>query len=181
MSDDYKINVKKATEAFDANTWNKWDNRIGFHLKMVGNLISKKLSQILFGLSSQDRCAIVLQLVEENYGDDLSNFPTSNIVHQLYQPFHEKLEKPCKALVLCVEDYMINCLEYIPETVLPTEASYKLPLSQKLIKTIKDVAGKSKAKCMKFAKQMLKMVEKDFTVNPHYVTTFTDLKTKESV
>ena len=94
MSDDYKISVKKTTEAFDANTCNKWDNRIGFHLKVVGNLISKELSQILLELSSQDRRATVLQLVEENYGDGLSNFPTSNIVHQLYQPFHENLEKP---------------------------------------------------------------------------------------
>ena len=97
---------------------------------MVGNLSSKELCPLLLRLSSQDRHAIVLQLVEENYSDGLSNFPTSNIVHQLCQPLHEKLEKPCKALVLWVEDYMINCLEYIPETVLPTETGYKLPLSQ---------------------------------------------------
>ena len=159
----------------------RWANRIDFHLKMVENLISRELRQILLGLSSQDRRAIVLQLVEENYSNGLSNYPTSNIVHQLYQPFHEKLEKSCKALVLCVENYMISCLEYVPETVLPTEAIYKLPLSQKLIKTIKDITGKSKAKCMKFAKQMLKAVEKDFTINPHYMTIFTDLKMKESV
>ena len=148
---------------------------------MVGNLNSKELCQILLELSSQDRRAIVLQLVEENYGDGLSNFSTSNIVHQLYQPFHEKLEKPCKPLVLWVEDCMISCLEYISEPVLPTEASYKLPLSQKLIKTIKDVVGKNKAKCMKFAKQMLKVVERVFTINPHYVTIFTNLKKKEGV
>ena len=94
MRDDYKIDVEKVTEVFDANTCNRWDSRIGFHLKMVENLISRELCQILLGLSSQDWCAIVLQLVEENYGDGLSNFATSNIVHQLYQPFREKLEKP---------------------------------------------------------------------------------------
>ena len=144
---------------------------------MVGNFISKQLCQILLELSSQDRRAIVLQLVEENYGDGLSNFPTSNIVHQRYQPFHEKLEKPCKLLVLWVQDHMISCLEYISEPVLPTETSYKLPLSQKLIKTIKDIVGKNKAKCIKFAKQMLKVIEKVFTINPHYITIFTNLKT----
>ena len=51
---------------------------------MVENLISKELCQILLGLSSQDRRVIVLELIEENYGDGLSNFPTSNIVHRLY-------------------------------------------------------------------------------------------------
>ena len=34
---------------------------------------------------------------------------------------------------------------------------------------------------MKFAKQMLKVVEKVFTFNPHYMIIFTNLKTKESV
>ena len=98
VSDDYKIDVEKVTEAFDANTCNRWNSRIGFHLKMVENLISREMCQILLRLSSQDRRAIVLQLVEENYGDGLSNFPTSNIVHQLYQPFHKKLEESCKLL-----------------------------------------------------------------------------------
>ena len=75
---------------------------------------------------------------------------------------------------------MISCLEYVPETVLPTEAIYKLPFSQKLIKTTKDVVGKSNVKRMEIAEQMLKVVEKVFTVNPHYMTIFANLKTKVS-
>jgi hypothetical protein len=177
---DYEIKSEITVEAFNPQARDKWDDRIAYHLKMIGKCTSEEIQKILSRFSSHKESARVLQSIEDNYGGGLPNFPSSNIIQQLYQPYHTKLEKPCKDLVLWVEEYMIMCLAYILETVLPAEASYKLPLSRELNKIIKNVIENSKEKCMENVKQMLEMEEKVFTVNPYYLAIFKHLKEKES-
>jgi hypothetical protein len=176
---DYEIKSDQVVQAFDPHTRDKWDDRIAYHLKMIGKWASEEIHKILSSFSSQNQGAKILQSIEENYGGGLPNFPSSNIIQQLYQPYHKKLETPCKSLVVWVEQYMTSCLAYILETVLPAEASYKLPLSRELNKIIKGVIENSKEKCMENVEQMLKMEEKVFTVNPHYMAIFKNMKIKE--
>ncbi|CAF1431581.1 unnamed protein product, partial [Adineta ricciae] len=118
-------------------------------------------------------------IIDENYGGGLPNFPTSNIVQQLYQPCHKKLEEPCKQLVAYVAKYMVACLEYILKKVLPAEASYKDALVHEISKIVKATIEKSKEKCLESVQQMLEMEERVFTVNPQYMKTFTELKKSE--
>ncbi|UJR07356.1 hypothetical protein I4U23_011642 [Adineta vaga] len=173
---DYAINTEKAGETFDPKARNKWDERIAFHLKMIGKETSNQIQQILSQFASEKQRGITLKLIEENYGGGLPNFPTFNIIQQLYQPCHKKLERPCKELVVWVEDYITCCLMYILESVLPKEAAYKLSLGQELSKIIKKTIGTSKEKCMEHVQQMLEIEEKVFTVNPQYMNTFMELK-----
>ena len=177
---DYAIKSEQVAEAFDPQARDKWDDRIAYHLKMIGKWTSKEIQKILSSFSSQNQGAKMLQSIEENYGGGLPNFPSSNIIQQLYQPYHRKIETPCKSLVVWVEQYMTSCLAYILETVLPVEASYKLPLSRELNKIIKGVMEKSKEKCMENVEQMLQMEEKVFTVNPYYMAIFKNIKTNDS-
>jgi hypothetical protein len=177
---DYEIKSEKTGEKFDPQARDKWDDRIAYHLKMIGKYTSGEIQKILSRFSSKNESVRVLQSIEENYGGGLPNFPSSNIIQQLYQPYHKQLEKPCKELVLWVEEYMTRCLAYILETVLPAEANYKLSLSRELSKIIKSVIENSKAKCMENVQQILEMEEKVFTVNPYYLTIFKHLKEKES-
>lgn len=177
---DYAIKSDQVAEAFDPQARNKWDDRIAYHLKMFGKCASEEIEKILSSFSSPNQGAKVLQSIEENYGGGLPNFPSSNIIQQLYQPYHKKIETPCKSLVVWVEQYMTSCLAYILETVLPAEASYKVALSRELNKIIKGVMEKSKEKCMENVEQILQMEEKVFTVNPHYMAIFKNIKTKDS-
>ena len=173
---DYAINTETATEKFDPQARDKWDDRIAFHLKMIGKVTSEEIHQVLSQFSSQQQSTAVLKLIEQNYGGGLPNFPTFGIIQQLYQPCHKKLEKPCKDLVLWVEDYIVSCLEYILGIVLPAEASYKIPLAREISKIIRNMIKKSREKCMENVEQMLEIEEKVFTVNPHYTNTFMTLK-----
>ena len=177
---DYVIKSGQVAEAFDPQARNKWDDRIAYHLKMIGKWASTEIHKILSTFSTQNQSASVLQSIEENYGGGLPNFPSSNIIQQLYQPYHKKLEAPCKSLVVWVEQYMISCLAYILDTVLPAEANYKVPLTRELNKIIKDVIETSKNKCMENVEQMLQMEEKVFTVHPYYMAIFKNMKTNES-
>lgn len=173
---DYEIKSEKAAEKFDPQARDKWDDRIAYHLKMIGKCTSHEIQQTLSKLHSQDQSAQVLKAIEENYGGGLPNFPSPNIIQQLYQPHYRKLQKPCKDLVIWVEEYMTKCLAYILDKVLPAEANYKLPLSRELNKIIKGVIENSRAKCMENVEQMLEMEEKVFTVNPYYSKIFKELK-----
>ena len=175
---DYEIDAEKATQTFDPLARDKWDDRIAYHLKMIGIFTSNQINEILSQITSKKQSELS-KLIDENYGGGLPNFPSSNIIQQLYQPYHKKLEKPCKSLVNWVEDYISSCLEYILQTVLPAEASFKLPLAREISKTIRSVIGKCKEKCMENVDQLLKMEEKVFTVNPNYMSTFTFLKREE--
>ncbi|CAF1044035.1 unnamed protein product [Adineta steineri] len=140
---DYEIKSEKAGEKFDQHARGKWDDRIAYHLKMIGKCTSEEIKKILSKFTSEQHKPQVLQSIEENYGGGLPNFPSSNIIQQLYQPYHRELEKPCKDLVLWVEEYMIACLAYILRTVLPAQANYTLPLSHELIKIIKASVNKT--------------------------------------
>jgi hypothetical protein len=177
---DYEIKSEQVAQAFDPQARDKWDDRIAYHLKMIGKWASNEINKILSSFSSQNQGAKVLQSIEENYGGGLPNFPSSNIIQQLYQPYHKQLEVPCKSLIVWVEQYMTSCLAYILETVLPAEAGYKLPLSRELNKIIRGVIENSKEKCMENVEQMLKMEEKVFTVNSYYMEIFKNMKNKES-
>jgi hypothetical protein len=177
---DYEIKSEQVVKKFDPQARDKWDERIAYHLKMIGQWASKEIHKILSSFSSQSQGAKVLQAIEENYGGGLPNFPSSNIIQQLYQPYHKQLETPCKSMIVWVEQYMTSCLGYMLEIVLPAEASYKLPLSRELNKIIKGVIENSKEKCMENVEQMLKMEEKVFTVNPHYMSVFKNMKSTTS-
>jgi hypothetical protein len=177
---DYEIKTERTGEVFDRHARDKWDDRIAYHLKMIGKWTSGEIQQILSVFSSQDQSVRMLQSIEENYGGGLPNFPSTNIIQHLYQPYHKQIEKPCKELVLWVEEYMTRCLAYILDTVLPAETSYKVSLSRELCKIIKSVIENCKEKCMENVEQMLEMEEKVFTVNPYYLAVFKHLKEKES-
>ena len=176
---DYEINPEKGVQKFDPHARDKWDDRIAYHLKMIQKYTSHQIEQILSQFSSNNQTTLSSKLIEENYGGGLPNFPSSNIVQQLYQPYHRQLEKPCKALVIWVEEYMVRCLEYILSAIIPAEASYKMVLGRDILKIVKDVLGKSREKCLENVQQLLIMEEKVFTVNPHYMRIFTSLKEKE--
>ncbi|CAF1048244.1 unnamed protein product [Adineta steineri] len=177
---DYEIKSEKTGEKFNQHAREKWDDRIAYHLKMIGKCTSEEIQKILSKFTSERQKPQVLQSIEENYGGGLPNFPSSNIIQQLYQPYHKQLEKPCKNLVLWVEEYMTACLAYILKTVLPAEATYTLPLSRELNNITKDIIQHSKEKCMESVHQMLEMEEKVFTVNPYYLAIFKKLKPNES-
>lgn len=176
---DYQIDIDRAGEKFDPNAFEKCDDRIAFHLKMIGKCTSKRIEQILSQFSRQDKGKLALKSIEENYGGGLPNFPSSNIIQQIYQPYHYQLEQPCKDLVLWVERYMVLCLEYILARVLPTEVNYREPLTREISKIIREFIGQSRKRCMENVEQILKMEERVFTVNPYYMTIFQCLKEKE--
>lgn len=177
---DYEINTAKPIEPFDPHVREKWDDRIAFHFKMIGNWTSDTLNRIFSQFASQDRKRVAMKLVEENYGGGLPNFPSFTIIQQLYQPYHRELRKPCTDLVLWVEDYTFCCLKYVLESMLPQEAFYKVPLINEMVKIIKDVVTENKNNCMKSVELMLQIEEKVFTVNPHYMELFHRLKSKET-
>ena len=176
---DYEIKCEQATVPFDPQARDRWDDRIAYHLKMIEEWTSKEIQSILSSFSAQNKGAKVLQSIEENYGGGLPNFPSSNIIQQLYLPYHRKLENPCKFLVVWVEQYMSTCLGYILDTIIPAEASYKLALARELNKIIKGVMEHSREKCLENVEQMLRMEEKVFTVNPYYMAIFKRLKADE--
>ncbi|CAF1504917.1 unnamed protein product, partial [Adineta ricciae] len=176
---DYAIDTEKATNGFDPLNTQNWDERIAFHLKMFVKAISTQLHEILSKFSLTKQKTNIANIIDENYGGGLPNFPTSNIVQQLYQPCHKKLEEPCKQLVAYVAKYMVACLEYILKKVLPAEASYKDALVHEISKIVKATIEKSKEKCLESVQQMLEMEERVFTVNPQYMKTFTELKKSE--
>jgi len=177
---DYEIDIDKTSDKFDPNKSAEWDDRIAFHLKMIMKYTSKKIHDIFSKFSAQEHSANAVRSIEQNYGGGLPNFPSTNIVQQLYQPYHKKLEAPCKYLVNWVENYMIRCLEFILDKVLPNEATFKLYLGREISKIIRNVIAQSKEKCMENVEQILKMEEKVFTVNPQYMKTFNDLKKNAS-
>ena len=163
-------------EVFNPEARDTWDDRIAYHLKMIEEWTSKEIQSVLSSFSPKKQGVKALQAIEKNYGGGLPNFPSSNIIQQLYQPYHRNLEKPCQFMVLWVEQYMTVCLDYILDKVLPSEASYKSTLGRELSKIIIGVMKNSREKCMESVEQMLKMEEKVFTVNPHYMTLFDSLK-----
>ncbi|CAM4948963.1 unnamed protein product [Rotaria socialis] len=176
---DYEIQSGQVAKTFDPTARDQWDDRIAYHLKMIGKCTSAEIKRILSTFSSPNQGTQMLQSIEENYGGGLPNFPSSNIIQQLYQPYHKQLETPCKSLVVWVEQYMTSCLAYILEKVIPAEASYKLPLSRELNKVIKGVIENSRVKCMENVEQMLKMEEKVFTVNSNYMDIFKKLQASD--
>lgn len=176
---DYEIDVQKGTQHFDPHARDKWDDRIAYHLKKIQEYTSKEINNILSQFSSANQSSVSSKLIEENYGGGLPNFPSSNIVQQLYQPYHKQLDKPCRALVTWVEEYMVRCLEYVLSKVLPEGASYTMALGRDIVKIIREVIGTSRKQCMDNVEQMLKMEEKVYTVNPHYMEVFTILKQRE--
>jgi hypothetical protein len=177
---DYEIKAAGTPAKFDPRARDRWDDRIAYHLKMIGKCASEEIEKIFSGFSSKDLSKTMLRAIEENYGGGLPNFPSSNIIQQLYQPYHQQLAKPCRELVLWVEDYMTECLVYILAGILPAQVHYKEPLARELHKTIKGVIEHSREKCMHNVEQMLEMEEKVFTVNPHYLALFNQMKEKES-
>jgi hypothetical protein len=174
---DYDIDIEKAAENFDPRACEKWDDRIAFHLKMFVQVTSNGIQQILSQFASARQNA--LKVIEENYGGGLPNFPTSNIIQQLYQPCHRKLEGPCKQLISWVAEYIVRCLENILNRVLPEGASYRVSLGREVSKLIQNLIGKSQEKCLENVQQMLEMEENVFTVNPQYMKTFLELKQSE--
>lgn len=122
---DYEIRANQAEEQFNPNARDSWDDRIAYHIKMIGKWTSKEIHKVLSSFTSREHTTGMLKSIEQNYGGGLPNFPSSNIIQQLYQPYHKLIEEPCKSLVIWVEQYMVACLAYILEKTLPAEASYK--------------------------------------------------------
>lgn len=175
---EYEIKPEQTGIKFDPDAHDKWDERIAYHLKMIGAWVSQKIQEIFSNFSTKNQCTIVLQSIEENYGGGLPNIPSTNIVQHLYKPYHQKLAEPCKYAVLWIEQYISACLAFILGRVIPAEASYKETLSRELNGVIKNVIENCKEKCMENVEQMLMMEEKVFTVNPYYIEVFNKRKSE---
>jgi len=170
---DYEIDTKKNPAPFDPRAHDKWDDRIAYHFKKIGEFTSKQIKKILNDFTATDMH--VEQLIQDNYGGGLPNFPSSNIIQQLYQPYHRKIQEPCKQIVLWVENYIICCLSYILENILPADANFRAALMRELGKTIQSAIKNSKENCMTSVERMLQMEERVFTVNPRYMELYSTM------
>lgn len=172
MRGDYEIKFDENSSFWNPTQQDQWDDRIAYHLKMGIRHTSKEIDDIFSKISTTEHQTKMRQAVQNNYGGGLPNFPSTNIIQQLYQPLYNQLEKPCRSFVIFVKNYTRNCLKYILDRVIPPEASFKDTLIRELGRVIEYVTSDCEDKFMKSIDQILIMEEKVFTLNPYYMEVF---------
>ena len=175
---EYDILIEPTVNNFNPTDRSKWDDRIAYHLKKIGGYTAQKINNIFANLTNNANSDTIRQAIEDNYGGGLPNFPSTNIIQQLYAPYHRKLHEPCEEMILWFAEYTKACLTFVLGTLINDNVPYKNQLSKEINTVTQLSIEKSKKKCMENVELLLKIEEKVFTVNDHYTTLFQDSRSK---
>ncbi|CAF3817380.1 unnamed protein product [Rotaria sordida] len=156
----------------------RFDERIAFQLYNRQKECREKLHSSFAHFFSSEYQTLVLNLLEENTGVTLPNFPSFSIIERLYRAEQNKFRKPCEDLIESYTEYLKLVLIKILNQVFAEETSYKYQILHKLTDIILRTIGESEEECSNDITKMLEIEQRVFTLNHYYMDTVNKIKKK---
>ncbi|CAF4603734.1 unnamed protein product [Rotaria sp. Silwood1] len=166
------------TDARTQMSNDRFDERIAFQLYNRQKDCREKLHNSFTHFFSSEYQKRVLELLEENAGVALPNFPSFSIVERLYRAEQNKFRKPCEDLIESYTEYCKVVLIKILNEVFVEETSYKYLIIHKLTDIILRAIDESEERCSYDIKKMLETEQRVFTLNHYYMDAVNKIKQK---
>jgi hypothetical protein len=158
---------------------NRYDDRIAFQLHVQQKRCAETIQSLFTHFFTEKYQNIVVELIEENAGVALPNFPSFSIIERLYRAEQKKFSEPCEELIRHSVDYLKHILVKILNDVFNEETSYKHKMIHKLTDIIMRSIEENEEKCDSDVAKLLDIEQRVFTLNHYYMDTVN--KTKQKV
>lgn len=152
------------------------DDRIAFQLHRHHKAFAKEISHSFSSFLSTKYRDYVLQLLEENAGVALPNFPSFSIIERLYHYEHRNFREPCESLIECSVTYLKGVFIKLLNQVFDKQASYTNHMIHKLTEIIFRALDESEELCTRDITKMLNIERRVFTLNHYYMDTVNKIK-----
>jgi hypothetical protein len=171
LSTDSKHHITVSKKSDDS-----FDDRIGYQLHSRQKKCADQIHNSFTSFFTTKYRTIVLQLLEENAGVALPNFPSFSIIERLYRIEHKKFNEPCEELIENTFEYLKHVLIKMLNDVFSEEASYKHIMIHKLTDIILNIINENEELCSIDIRKMLDIEQRVFTLNQYYMDTVNKIK-----
>ena len=154
------------------------DDRIAFQLHKMYKSFGEQISESFSDFLTKKYQNYVMQLLEENAGVGLPNFPSFSIVERLYHHEHRNFREPCEELVDSCVTYLKNILIKLLNQIFDEEATYRNQMIHKLTDIIFRTLDESVEHCRRDITKNLNIERRVFTLNHYYMDTVNKIKAR---
>ncbi len=175
---DLQMKIETPNVSTHDSTNDTFDDHIAYQIHKQQKTCSEQFHKLFSDFSSQKYRAIVLQLLDENEGVALPNFPAFSIIERLYRAEQAKFRGPCEHLIEWFAEYFKQVLIKLLHKAFAAEANYKNRMLDKLTDIVLLAIDESEEQCRNDVNKMLDIEQRMFTLNHYYMDTVNEMKLK---
>ncbi|UJR20928.1 hypothetical protein I4U23_024037 [Adineta vaga] len=152
------------------------NDHIAFQIHKQQKQCGEQFHELFSHFFTREYRKMVLELLEENAGVALPNFPSFTIIERLYRGEQSKFDGPCEKLIESCSEYCKEVLIKLLNQAFANETNYKNKMLPKLTDIVLRALDESEEKCNIDLQKILCMEQRVFTLNHYYMDTVNKIK-----